>query len=388
MGFSSANFLEASRVYYVCARSSPEVPCPEAIYSLDMEDAGVTEEDIRVLKEGMEAFHAVRAEMYLAKATERIEKEKAVAKNETGAERDRGGRLTGDGRGRLTWAKLVAELRRQERKGNLAPGYLDAPYREATGEEVASQLEALLLEARDVWSEHAFLWTIETPRPLSKEEALAFDEGGRAWSLQRSALRVIKCTMEAARWLHRHAGPRATGNLLDEIAEHIETAWQVTEEILGIAEARRDPSHAEDVGAVNIIRYDDNGNRMSVGEIIAHDTQSCAELDGSLMGKLEKCHETVKKLREFAPAKESAGEAANAPTTSEKQVSAPEGEWVGPHSKAEIARRILGQDDARWRKVATMFPDEYVEQMRSHKRLFRFRIDHLDSPTGAKCRGQ
>lgn len=61
-----------------------------------------------------------------------------------------------------------------------------------------------------------------------------------------------------------------------------------------------------------------------------------------------------------------------------------QGEWVGPMTRAEMARRILRNDAPRWRKVAPMFSDGYVERIT--KRTFRFRIDHLDPATQAHCR--
>ena len=65
-----------------------------------------------------------------------------------------------------------------------------------------------------------------------------------------------------------------------------------------------------------------------------------------------------------------------------------EGEWVGPAIRAEMARRILQDHKARWRKVKGMFPEDYLNKIEGTKLLFRFRIDHLDSPTQDRCRRQ
>ena len=64
----------------------------------------------------------------------------------------------------------------------------------------------------------------------------------------------------------------------------------------------------------------------------------------------------------------------------------PEGEWVGPVTKGEIARRISRGQTQRWRKVQSMFPEGYVTGVTP--KTFRFRIDHLDKPTQALCRGK
>ncbi len=65
---------------------------------------------------------------------------------------------------------------------------------------------------------------------------------------------------------------------------------------------------------------------------------------------------------------------------------APVGEWVGPMTKVELARRVTGGQSERWRKVSPMFGDDCIQRV--SPRTFRFRIDHLDEPTRAKCRGQ
>jgi hypothetical protein len=65
------------------------------------------------------------------------------------------------------------------------------------------------------------------------------------------------------------------------------------------------------------------------------------------------------------------------------KVSAPAGHWVGPMTKAEMARLVMGRRNARWRKVQSMFPDGYVEQIT--EKTFRFRIDHLDQPAQTRC---
>ena len=62
----------------------------------------------------------------------------------------------------------------------------------------------------------------------------------------------------------------------------------------------------------------------------------------------------------------------------------PEGDWVGPISKVEMARRFMQSKAARWRKVQFKFPSEYIEKI--SERTFRFRIDHLDKSTQTKCR--
>ena len=62
-----------------------------------------------------------------------------------------------------------------------------------------------------------------------------------------------------------------------------------------------------------------------------------------------------------------------------------DGEWVGPMSKAEMARRVLNHTGARWRKVSSMFPDSHVSQVTD--RTFRFRIDSLDAHARKRCKG-
>ena len=62
----------------------------------------------------------------------------------------------------------------------------------------------------------------------------------------------------------------------------------------------------------------------------------------------------------------------------------PSGEWVGPMTKVEMARRVLDDRKARWRKVGPMFPPERVQEVTA--RTYRFRIDQLDEPTRDRCR--
>lgn len=64
----------------------------------------------------------------------------------------------------------------------------------------------------------------------------------------------------------------------------------------------------------------------------------------------------------------------------------PSGEWIGPVTKAEMARRVLNDRKARWRKVGPMFPPEHVQKVTA--KTFRFRIDLLDTPTRDRCRNQ
>ena len=66
----------------------------------------------------------------------------------------------------------------------------------------------------------------------------------------------------------------------------------------------------------------------------------------------------------------------------------PDGEWIGPMSKMEIAQRILKDrsPSARWRKVAPLFDNTHIQEVTP--RTFRFRIDQLDKPTQALCRAK
>lgn len=52
--------------------------------------------------------------------------------------------------------------------------------------------------------------------------------------------------------------------------------------------------------------------------------------------------------------------------------------WIGPISKAEMARRITQDADARWRKVESMFPAGHIKQSGGQ---FLFRIDQLELST-------
>ena len=63
---------------------------------------------------------------------------------------------------------------------------------------------------------------------------------------------------------------------------------------------------------------------------------------------------------------------------------APAGEWVGPMTKAEMARRVLNISSARWRKASSLFTDEQLQQ--ATPRTYRFRIDHLDKAARVRCR--
>ena len=77
----------------------------------------------------------------------------------------------------------------------------------------------------------------------------------------------------------------------------------------------------------------------------------------------------------------------NLPTTPEDEDTKrdpPGGEWVGPMSRAEIAKRISGDSNARWRKVASLFKAGYVQGVSPH--LIRVRVDHLDGPTREKLK--
>ena len=58
---------------------------------------------------------------------------------------------------------------------------------------------------------------------------------------------------------------------------------------------------------------------------------------------------------------------------------APPGEWVGPMSKTEVARRITGKHQARWRSVKSLFEATHVKSV--SKRQVRVRVDHFDGPT-------
>jgi hypothetical protein len=51
-----------------------------------------------------------------------------------------------------------------------------------------------------------------------------------------------------------------------------------------------------------------------------------------------------------------------------------EGRWTTPMSKSEIARRILGRPDARWRKVENMFPPGHIQSV---DKQVVVRYDHL-----------
>ena len=62
----------------------------------------------------------------------------------------------------------------------------------------------------------------------------------------------------------------------------------------------------------------------------------------------------------------------------------PDGEWVGPMTKAEIARRVFGNPSARWRKAAPLFDDAHIQQVTA--RTFHFRIDFLREPARTRCR--
>jgi hypothetical protein len=63
---------------------------------------------------------------------------------------------------------------------------------------------------------------------------------------------------------------------------------------------------------------------------------------------------------------------------------APDGEWVGPMTKADMARLVSRQKNVRWRKVRSLFPDGFIQEVT--EKTFRFRIDHLDKPTQGRCR--
>ncbi len=62
----------------------------------------------------------------------------------------------------------------------------------------------------------------------------------------------------------------------------------------------------------------------------------------------------------------------------------PPGDWVGPMSKAEVARRLAGDENASWRKVESLFKDTDVKNVSPH--LVRVRVDHLDGPARARLK--
>ena len=71
-GFSPAKFQDASKVYGPLAHWSSDVTIPEDIYRAEKGGERPSEEDMQTIKDGMEIFYAVRAEMLRAKANERV----------------------------------------------------------------------------------------------------------------------------------------------------------------------------------------------------------------------------------------------------------------------------------------------------------------------------
>jgi hypothetical protein len=62
----------------------------------------------------------------------------------------------------------------------------------------------------------------------------------------------------------------------------------------------------------------------------------------------------------------------------------PDGEWVGPMTRAEMARLVLGSKSTRWRKASSLFPEDHIIQKTD--RTFLFRIDLLPEPARSRCR--
>lgn len=210
-----------------------------------------------------------------------------------------------------SWSELLADVDRERRKGNLDPGLLGAAgYREANADELASVLEALVVEAQKVWSEHVSLWQISEPRTLSKREDEATD-GNYGFPAVRmldgSCWRAVRCTLEAERWLHREVGPVAAEQLLDDIAAGIQIAQRVVGEIEETAEVRS-LHYVESIRDGHVKRYKtvwtgtqhERTPPMSAEEIIAEQVRSCAEFDGSLLDGLDGFHRTIQRLREVA----------------------------------------------------------------------------------------
>jgi len=211
MGFSSAKFLAAAKAYWVWAHVSPDVHTPEGVFDIDDEDDSPTDEDKKTLRGALEAFHALRVEMYRARGLEKIKEREAAEKKER-VSKTVGSEHSG-------WQNLkewVAEIRAHN--GATMAGV----YREADGQELASVFHSLVVEARKAWATVAPLW-----RDAGEEDEVTSRECLKvAEACTTSCWRTFRSMLEAEAWLVKSHGPSKADELLDLAADALWGIWE------------------------------------------------------------------------------------------------------------------------------------------------------------------